>query len=73
MAVSDIDTEEEKYYMKKENLIKYLKGWLQILNGEYDEKSMTDKAVLEAKFLIAKNGENFEEAARLSKEIHNLN
>ncbi len=73
LEVTDIDTSEKMYHSKKDNLIKYLKGWLQILKGEYDEKYLTDKAVLEAKFLIAKNGEDFEAAAKLSKQIHNLN
>jgi hypothetical protein len=61
----------KNYFMRKENLIKYLFSWMKILKNEIREDLKT-KAHLESMLLIAISEENYERAAELRNEIISL-
>lgn len=71
LELSGIDISKD-YYSKKDNLILYLKAWNQILDGNMKEDNLSEKVLLEAKLLIAKNEENYEEAANLRDKLAEL-
>jgi hypothetical protein len=59
-----------KYYEEKENLIKYLVSWVQILKNEYKEVGQRED--LEAELLVAVAEENYEKAAAIRDSITKL-
>jgi hypothetical protein len=57
------------YYEDKENLIKYLKAWVCILEERSHEHTLSKLGELEAKLLLAINQEDYPLAAKLRDEI----
>ena len=72
LEISEIDTTKSEYYSEQENLIKYLKAWLIILEGKTSEYKLSIRGELEAKLLLAVNQENFESAWELRDKISSL-
>jgi hypothetical protein len=60
----------DEYYADKENLIKYLVSWVQILKNEYKEVGQRED--LEAELLVAVAEENYEKAAAIRDSITKL-
>ena len=70
------ETKTQNYYSVKENLIKYLSAWAEILEEEVGEKNLKqpfhkekDKNRLHEMLLIATSEENYELAAELRDRI----
>lgn len=73
LAGTTIDTTQEKYFSRKENLIKYLKSWVNILNEENIEISSTEnKEELEAQLLREVESERYEDAIKTKNKIASL-
>jgi hypothetical protein len=60
-----------KYFAEKENLIKYLTAWINILSGNEKEFD-SDESSLQADLLLAISEERFEEAASIRDRISML-
>ncbi len=69
LEVAKIDTKEKEYYTKKENLIKYLRAWVGILEGKKENTTLSVKGKIEYELIKAVNSENFELAAKLRDEL----
>ena len=73
LAGTKIDVKYKYYYAKKENLIEYLKSWLNILNGENIVITSTDnRAELESQLLREVDSEKYEDAAKTRNKIASL-
>lgn len=66
------DRYPKEYYTKKDNLIKYLVGWVSILENGSTTTFSDDVSTLEAKLLNAVADENYEVAADLRDKITQL-
>lgn len=72
LAVSNIDTGNPDYFKNQLNLIKYLKGWLKVIEEEVDTASLTNSASLECQLILAVSKEDYESASKLRDELAKL-
>lgn len=69
LELSGIDTTKKSYYSNRNNLIKYLKAWLNILEGHPEDGKLSDKNKLEAELLVAVNAEDYSRATLIRDKI----
>ena len=79
---TDIDTKNEEYFTRKENLIKYLKAWLEILNepvinaeevSKHRAVYIDYKRILEEDLQQALQEERYEDATQLRDKLRIVN